>query len=307
MSLADGRKADALPHELCSRAAQLISSFESTHMYTDGSKSSDGVGCAFVSGRDTRSFSLPANASVFTAELVAILKALCFIEVSGDAPFIIFTDSLSSLLALMSFYPRHPTVQDILARLTFLHRAGKDVQFCWIPSHVGISGNELADAAARRATSVPPTRRLPLPARDFFPCVHRFISSRWQRSWDAQGASKLRSIKPCLALWSSSFRANKHQEVSLCRLRIGHTYATHGHLLRGDERPVCSRCREPVTVKHVLLECPRYARQRARHLGHLSQSVTLKLLLADDSRWVEDGSLFSFVRDLPFQVIYSPW
>ena len=38
-----------------------------------------------------------------------------------------------------------------------------------MPGHVGIAGNELADAAARRAASVPCTRRLPLPARDLCP------------------------------------------------------------------------------------------------------------------------------------------
>ena len=171
---------------------------------------------------------------------------------------------------------------------------------------MGISGNERADAAARRAASTPPTRRLPLPARDFFPCVRHFMHSLWQRSWDAQGANKLRGIKPTLALWPSSSRRNRHQEVSLCRLRIGHTYGTHGHLLRGDERPICTRCQVPVTVAHVLVECPRYARQRARHLGRLPSSVTSKLLLDDDSRWVEDGSLFSFLRQIRFEVIYSP-
>ena len=75
---------------------------------------------------------------------------------------LILTDSLSSLLALRSFSPRHPFVHDILSRLTSLDQAGKSVQFCWVPSHVGIAGNERADVAARRAASAPHTRRLPL-------------------------------------------------------------------------------------------------------------------------------------------------
>ena len=120
-------------------------------------------------GRDTRSFSLPGHSSVFSAELVAIYKTLCFIEVSHEALHLILSDSLSSLLALRSFYPCNPLIQDILTRLTSLDRAGKTVKFCWIPSHVGIAGNELADAAARRAAGAPCTRHLPLPARDFYP------------------------------------------------------------------------------------------------------------------------------------------
>ena len=87
-------------------------------MYTNGSKSCDGLGCAFVTGRDTRSFSLPASASVFSAELLAIDEALCFIEGGIEALHLIFTDSLTRLWALRSFNPSDPLVQDILTSLT---------------------------------------------------------------------------------------------------------------------------------------------------------------------------------------------
>ena len=176
---------------------------------------------------------------MFTSELVAISKALCFIEVSTDMSYLILTDSLSSLLALRGFYPKHPIIQDILNRLTSLDQAGKVVRFCWIPSHVGIHGNERADAAARRAASAPCVRRLPLPARDFYPACRTFMQSEWQHAWDAQRQNKLREVKPTLEAWTSSARSARLEEVTLCRIRIGHTYATHGHLLRGEDRPSC--------------------------------------------------------------------
>ena len=51
---------------------QHMGSYEGgTFVFTDGSKTAEGVGCAFVAGADTRSFSLPDHASVFSAELVA--------------------------------------------------------------------------------------------------------------------------------------------------------------------------------------------------------------------------------------------
>ena len=37
-------------------------------------------------------------------------------------------------------------------------------------------------------------------------------------------------------------------------LRIGHTYITHGYLLRDEVAPKCIPCNEPLTAKHVLLD-----------------------------------------------------
>ena len=306
LSLSDVRKEDLIPSVSRARAIEHLSSYEGhTLTFTDGSKTEDGVGCAFICGQDTRSFTLPQHSSVFTSELVAISKALCFIEVSDEVMHLILSDSLSSLLALRAFTPDNPLIQDILKRLTSLGRAGKYVKFCWIPSHVGIHGNELADAAARRAASAPCTRRFPLPARDLNPAISSFVQSQWQREWGVQANNKLTAIKPQLKPWPSSLHRNRRDEVCLCRLRIGHTYATHGYLLCGDDRPECSECRVPLTVAHVLLTCPKYSGSRRRHLGHIAQDITLRHLLGDDSMWIRTGRLFSFVSDIRFPVIYS--
>ena len=129
--------------------------------------------------------------SALTSELGEISKALCFVEVGPEVSHH-FNRLLSSLLALSSFYSKHPFAQDILSRLKSLQQAGKSVQFCWIPSHVGVAGNELADAAARRAASVPCTRRLRLPAGDFYPATSRLVHSLRQNLWDARPRNKLK-------------------------------------------------------------------------------------------------------------------
>ena len=118
-------------------------------------------------------------------------------------------------------------------------------------------------------------------------CKHFTESAEWRR-------------------WSVD-RKSRQEEVTLCRLRIGHTYATHGYLLRGEDRPECPRCNEPLTVAHALLACRRYAEKRSRYLGYIPPTMSLHRLLADDSRWVQDGSIFAFIRSVDFPVIFSSY
>ena len=306
-SLSETKKGELPAEVFRAEALQHIASFTNhTSTYTDGSKTDQGVGCAFVSGDTTRSFTLPGHASVFTSELVALVKALSYIEVGSETLHLILTDSLSALLALRTFYPQNPLVQDILKRLTALDQAGKEITLCWIPSHVGILGNELADAAAKRATRTPYSRRFPLPAKDFYHATYAFMHRKWQHTWEELDRSKLREIKPVLARWQSGSRKSRIEEVVLCRLRIGHTYSTHGYLLCGEDQPLCSYCNTLLTVRHVLLECPQYTQKRVRHLGRLSPGASLCQLLGNDSNAVQTGSIFSFLSAVGFRTVYSP-
>ena len=42
----------------------------------------------------------------------------------------------------------NPLVVNLSQKLHFLSNAHKTIFFCWIPSHIGIRGNEVADVAA---------------------------------------------------------------------------------------------------------------------------------------------------------------
>ena len=56
---------------------------------------------------------------------------------------------MSSLEALNGFKIELDLVQKIIKDYTNLINAGKTIEFCWIPSHVNIPGNERADTAAK--------------------------------------------------------------------------------------------------------------------------------------------------------------
>ncbi|GBM13014.1 hypothetical protein AVEN_101878-1 [Araneus ventricosus] len=72
------------------------------------------------------------------------------------------------------------------------------ILFCWLPGHVGIKGNELADTAAKTATT---SWQQPLPYADVKKFVSHHIHNLWQGSWDLQISNKLHSIKPRITLW----------------------------------------------------------------------------------------------------------
>jgi len=50
-------------------------------------------------------------------------------------------------------------------------------------------------------------------------------------------------------------RLPRRYEIIIHRLRIGHKYLMHGHLLRGETPPRCLACEVDLTVEHVLLHC----------------------------------------------------
>lgn len=120
-------------------------------IYTDGSKSNNVVGCAYVCQNVTISHSLSLVCSTFTAEIIAIKEALTYIKNRNYKKCIIYTDSKSTLDAINSFHQLNSLLSDIQRLHKHLTSSGVSILFCWVPSHVGIKGNELADKAAKEA------------------------------------------------------------------------------------------------------------------------------------------------------------
>ena len=59
--------------------------------------------------------------------------------------------SKSCLQAMLQHQPTNSIIREIQKNHTDLKKARKEVIFCWLPSHIGITENEKADQAAKRA------------------------------------------------------------------------------------------------------------------------------------------------------------
>ena len=159
--------------------------------------------------------------------------------------FTIYSDSVSAIQSVCNSFSTLPLVKQIHLWLTLLKKKHKHVTFCWVPSHIGVAGNEAADRAAREAHD--PIHDTPLPYRDYFPYYQRRLLDGWQSEWDlAHHNNKLRSVKRSVRPWSTSSRESRRESVIITRLRIGHTRLTHGHLLVGEEAPYCEGCIVPL-------------------------------------------------------------
>ena len=109
-------------------------------------------------------------------------------------------------------------------------------------------------------------------------------------SWNAAVLNKLHSIKPSLGEWQPNYRIDRKEEVTLARLRIGHTFITRSFLLKGEDWPLCIPCQEPFSVKHFLLDCTdfRFIRSRFYRVSSLKE-------LFDT---VEPARIFSFLKEI---------
>ena len=100
-----------------------------------------------------------------------------------------FSDSLSSLNSIGNKKLDHPITLQILLKYHNLFTHSYNIIFCWLPSHVGITGNVKADKAAKSALNKP-ILRIPIPYTDLKPIINKYIHNKWQQTWNSQTQNK---------------------------------------------------------------------------------------------------------------------
>lgn len=258
------------------------------HIYTDGSvnKKTAQVGCSFVipSFHYARGFKLPGECSSYTAELVAMLMALEWIEEVKPLSVVIFSDSLSGIQGVSNFDSNNKIICEIQRLYKCLSEQGIFVVLAWVPGHVGIFGNEWADSVAKKA-AVRRKEDIPVPIHisEIKSYYKKLMVSEWQNQWSTSTAN-LRDVQPTVSLHMNNWQVNREMEVQFHQLRMGTCYFLNNYSFKMNKHQdgLCQVCRRKDDVKHFLLECTRFTTLRKSLFNSITspRHHDMKVLLA---------------------------
>ena len=219
---------------------------------------------------------------------------------------LIATDSLSVLQTLLKdglHNIAHPTIASIRQKIYAIFNRGYKLQLVWVPSHVGIIGNEIADDQAKKAC---PRNVIDSPL---------IVKSDWYNTYKARRKSEyfeqLCSYgKPnCLkgdnymscfrtfseSPWFNEYNLTKKEIVYINRIRSGH-YQLNAHLYRMHivNSPNCDCGDISQSIDHIVWFCPLYDNGEQKCVTFC---LKIKSLFIPVSRTFFWNTLFAFSEE----------
>lgn len=239
-------------------------------LYTDGSKSANNLGAAFYdSVRNVkRNYKITQDVSIMTLELIAISEALSYIEIESSlfSKVVIFTDSKSALQHLIKSSRGKrslPIAYTILNKIYSIGSKNITLKLQWIPSHLGIKGNEEADKLAKLGSQDGTNFDILPFYTEILHNFRKYCYNGWKEYFDERSKEKgiwykiIQSAPPRIP-WFAEVNFNRNTVVTALRLRSGHVPSRKfGHLMKKYDSPNCETCGTVDDIQHCLMECER--------------------------------------------------
>jgi ribonuclease HI len=229
-------------------------------LYTDGSKAEHKTACAFHYQGVSHSWRLADDSSVYGAELHAIKHALQYLLAQNitNTKIVIFTDSLSACTALSNIKNKKSDtfILSILEASSEMRINGNSLAIAWIPSHVGIPGNELADKAARDGLTLPliaGTQEI-IAVDDCYSEIKRYVDAEWQRLYDNNNKiSEYKKIEPNVSRHTKFLVSGRSLDRVMTRLRLGYCLTNSIlYLFKRLSSPNCILCNVEENLQHLI-------------------------------------------------------
>lgn len=252
---------------------EVLMAPEFHQIYTDGSKHDESVGAAMVickpDGRKiVRKFKLHRSCSVYQAELFAIHEACLWVEQNRISPVYILSDSRSGLEELANSSSHYQLAVKIHRSIHRCEQLGLSILMVWVKAHIGIPGNELADAAAKSAAI---SHRSPDFASFPLSYVRRIVKSRSEKArgefYDLEGkCAYTKTICPNFESLKNTLNLIK-PDFYTTQMYTNHGYHKeylHRFKITSDDKCPCDRSTVQ-SFKHLIADCPRFGLTRQQH------------------------------------------
>ncbi|XP_072041273.1 uncharacterized protein [Amphiura filiformis] len=309
-------KSTAPPEEVSEAAYKSIAEAEqSTNTpplvyYTDGSVNEDGTcGYAFVAPHITKSFRASDGCSTVQTELAAIREAIRDAKSKPETNIIIHTDSQGAIDNIRKPYRDNIALNKDIQ--TDLQNSNKHFIINWIPSHIGIPGNEDADAAAKAGTAksqtdsiIPPSRRQ---ARS---SIHAIAHQRWQDQIQSSQSTAVHwrfSLPNTTGAAAALNTLPRRTQIAINSLRV----KANSSRMVFDKNKTCAYCDQDITCQciHDLTECPRTSKLRQNLLEHLKpanhvsdkQHLAINIISSQTLRQYQELKNYSIYKPRPQQ------
>ena len=112
--------------------------------------------------------------------------ALDAINKTNNINYHILSDSLFCLMALKSLDTKNPIILKLKLKMHRILTRGMNISLVWIPSHVGIEGNEMADELAKFSLKKEDMKNLKVPYSDYKQLLSEHFQGKWQTSWSKE-------------------------------------------------------------------------------------------------------------------------
>lgn len=235
-------------------AFQTISDFTSMNnyrniIYTDGSKFDDNAGYAGVMNHQTIfAVKVHSQNSIFMIEAQAILHAINYFKDNNlnQQKNLIISDSLSVLEAIQN---TQRSKIEIINKIKM--RLDENINILWCPGHLDITGNELADSAAKNIARSDESFLNILYYQDYKYVLKKQFKEILQREWNLNISNKLQNSKKQIGYQHMGSELSKKDIMVLNRIKLGHSYLTHSHLISKEQIEKCKWCNEPISIFHI--------------------------------------------------------
>lgn len=255
-------------------------------IYTDGSFSketrSTGIGISREDSEIAYKLSINNKCSSYTAEVIAIKKALGMaLELGWSNDLLIDCQATcKDILCNKIKIKKHSAVIRIREKIRLYKDNCKDrnktnnvpkVIIGWIPSHVGIKGNEIVVQLAKEASQEEADEKIEMPIGDWKRIYKEEMYARTKRRNETEGEYKGRyyfdthhkkeSTKP----WFKKLDVKRGIATIINRLRANHYNLNESLARKGYiESAECECGAEYQNVQHVVMRCSQYDGERSK-------------------------------------------